>query len=124
MLKQKGFSRWQADQGISDASLCKAVREMERGLIDADLGGALFKKRIARTGSGKSGGYRTLLSVRIGHRYVFLHGFAKCDKENVTLDELKVMRFAGKAFLELSHEALWVACETRQLLEVCCEPHH
>lgn len=47
---------------------------MENGLVDADLGGFLYKKRIARPGGGKSGGYRTLLSARIDSRYVFLHG--------------------------------------------------
>jgi hypothetical protein len=31
---------------------------MTEGLYDVDLGGGLFKKRIARTGQGKSGGYR------------------------------------------------------------------
>jgi hypothetical protein len=74
---------------LSDAALCKAVQEMESGLIDADLGGFLYKKRVARPGGGKSGGYRTLLSARIGSRYVFLHGFPKSDKANDTQDEKK-----------------------------------
>jgi hypothetical protein len=34
---------------------------MTEGLFDADLGGGLFKKRIARQGQGKSGGFRTLV---------------------------------------------------------------
>ncbi|WP_313179370.1 type II toxin-antitoxin system RelE/ParE family toxin [Stenotrophomonas sp.] len=29
---------------LSDAALCRAVMEMEAGLVDADLGGGLFKK--------------------------------------------------------------------------------
>ena len=69
---------------------------MENGLVDADLGGFLYKKRVARPGDGKSGGYRTVLSARIGDRYVFLHGFAKKDKANITQDEKKALRFAGK----------------------------
>ena len=60
---------------------------MESGLIDADLGGSLYKKRVARPGGGKSGGYRTLVSARIGNRYVFLYGFPKNDKANITQDE-------------------------------------
>ena len=80
ILKRKDFARWQAGEKLPDAALCKAVQEMESGLIDADLGGFLYKKRVARSGGGKSGGYRTLLSARIGSRYVFLHGFPKSDK--------------------------------------------
>jgi hypothetical protein len=69
-LKRKDFAKWQAGEKLPDAALCKAVNEMESGLIDADLGGLLYKKRVARPGGGKSGGYRTLLSARIGSRYV------------------------------------------------------
>ena len=66
ILKRRDFARWQASEKLPDAALCKAVQEMENGLIDADLGGSLYKKRVARPGGGKSGGYRTLLSARIG----------------------------------------------------------
>lgn len=64
ILKRKDFARWQAGEKLSDTALCKAVQEMESGLIDADLGGHLYKKRVARPGAGKSGGYRTLLSAK------------------------------------------------------------
>lgn len=44
ILKRKDFIRWQAGEKLPDAALCKAVKEMEDGLIDADLGGSLYKK--------------------------------------------------------------------------------
>lgn len=101
--------------------LCKAVDEMCRGLVDASLGGELFKKRVPAHGAGKRGGYRTLLSARIGNRCVFLHGFAKSDKANNTLEEQKALRFAGKVFLDLSPLALCRALQAGVLMEVCCE---
>ena len=55
ILKRKDFARWQSSEKLPDALLCKAVQEMESGLIDADLRGFLYKKRIARQGAGKSG---------------------------------------------------------------------
>jgi hypothetical protein len=116
--------RWQVSEKLPDAALCKAVQEMEDGLIDADLGGFLYKKRVARPGGGKSGGYRTLLSARIGSRYVFLHGFPKSDKANITQGEKKALQFAGKVFLELSAEALSKALQSGELLEVYCEQDH
>ena len=121
VLKRKDFARWQAGEKLPDAVLCKAVHEMEAGLVDADLGGFLYKKRVARPGAGKSGGYRTLLSARIGSRYVFLHGFPKSDKANIAQDERKALQFAGKVFLELSAEGLANALEIGVLLEVCCD---
>jgi len=124
ILKRREFARWQAGEKLSDAALCKAVKEMESGLIDADLGGFLYKKRVARPGSGKSGGYRTLVSVRIGSRYVFLHGFPKSDKANITQDEKKALQYAGKVFLELSGDALSKALQSGVLVEVHCEQDH
>ncbi len=56
ILERKGFARWQASEKLPDTALCKAVKEMESGLIDADLGGHLYKKRVARPGGGNSGG--------------------------------------------------------------------
>jgi hypothetical protein len=94
---------------------------MENSLIDADLGGLLYKKRVARPGGGKSGGYRTLPSARIGDRYVFLHGFSKSDKANITRDERKALQYAGKVFIGLPSQALTKALQIGVLLEVCCE---
>lgn len=124
ILKRKQFARWQASEKLSDIVLCKAVREMERGLIDADLGGQLYKKRVARSDGGKSGGYRTLLSARIGSRYVFLHGFAKNEKADITENEEKALRFAGRLFLDLSGEALVKALRSGVLMEVHCGQDH
>ncbi|KLU28071.1 hypothetical protein EOS_00630 [Caballeronia mineralivorans PML1(12)] len=121
VLKRKDFARCQAGEKLPDTALCKAVKEMESGLIDADLGGFLYKKRVARPGGGKSGGYRTLLSARIGNRYVFLHGFPKSDKANITHDERKALQYASKVFLDLSTEALLKALQAGVLLEVCCD---
>lgn len=120
VLKRRDFARWQTGEKLPDDALCAAVKEMERGLIDADLGGSLYKKRVGRPGGGKSGGYRTVLSARLGDRYVFLHGFAKKDKADITQDEKKALQFAGRVFLDLSPADLAKALKTGVLVEVHC----
>jgi hypothetical protein len=60
--------RFAKQSGIGDAVLCEAIRDAERGLIAADLGGGVIKQRIARPGQGKSGGFRTLIVFRAGAR--------------------------------------------------------
>jgi len=124
VLKRKDFARWQAGEKLRDAALCKVVREMQSGLVDADLGGSLYKVRVARPGFGKRGGYRTLLLARLGCRYVFLHGFPKSEKADITLDEKKALQFAGKVFLDLSGETLSKASQSGVLVEVHCEQDH
>ena len=105
---------------LPDSALCNAVSEIERGLIDADLGGSLYKMRVARQGKGKSGGYRTVLSAKIGSRYIFLHGFSKSVVSNVSREERAALQYAGKVFLQLSAENLAEAIRIGILLEVCC----
>ena len=63
IYKTRWFDRWARKQGLNNLSLCLAVREMMEGLYEVDLGGGLVKKRIARTGQGKSGGFRTLVAT-------------------------------------------------------------
>lgn len=50
ILLLRTFARWKEKNGLSDWALAKAVAEMEQGLIDADLGGYVFKKRVAFPG--------------------------------------------------------------------------
>jgi len=55
-FKTKGFARFAKREGLPDTVFCRAAEAMERGLIDADLGGGVVKQRFARPGEGKSGG--------------------------------------------------------------------
>jgi hypothetical protein len=72
--------------------LREAIERAERGLVDADLGGGLIKQRVARSGEGRSGGYRMLVAYRLGDRAVFLYGFAKNEKDNIDPDQLLSLR--------------------------------
>ncbi|HFD7736511.1 MULTISPECIES: type II toxin-antitoxin system RelE/ParE family toxin [Serratia] len=44
----KAFQTFAGDERISDATIVKAAREMQNQLYDANLGGYVYKKRIAR----------------------------------------------------------------------------
>ena len=121
IFKRKDFSRWMLGESLHDNALCSAIREMENGLIDAHLGGMLYKKRLPRPGQGKSGGYRTLLAAKLGQRYVFLQGFAKGNMDNITQTEKRALQFTGKVMLELSPDGLSKALTSGVLPEVHCE---
>jgi len=54
ILKSPRFDKFTRKRRIPDASLIDAVERIERGLIDADLGGGVLKQRVAREGEGKS----------------------------------------------------------------------
>lgn len=117
-FKNKAFSKWAAKEGLSDDALLTAVDEMERGLIDADLGGHVMKKRVALAGRGKSGGIRTLLAYKVGNKAFFVYGFAKNARANISADELKALRHLARELLEYSDKALTEAIKYGALIEV------
>lgn len=99
IFKTKWFARFARKEGVEDAALVAAIRQIEVGRVDADLGGGIVKQRVARRGQGKSGGYRTIIAYRSGDRAVFLHGFAKSDVDNIDTDDLERLKGAAKQML-------------------------
>lgn len=100
IFKTKWFVRYARQERIQDHSLRDAIERVERGLVDADLGGGIIKQRGSRTGQGRSGGYRVLIAYRCGDRAVFLYGFAKNERDNIADDELETLREIGAAWLD------------------------
>lgn len=99
IFKTKWFARFARKQGVEDAALVAAIRQIEAGRVDADLGGGIVKQRVARRGQGKSGGYRTIIAYRSGDRAVFLHGFAKSDVDNIDADDLERLKGAARQMM-------------------------
>ena len=54
---------------------------------------------MARRGKGHSGGYRTLIAYRTEARAVFVYGFAKSAKDNVSPAELAALRRLATEYL-------------------------
>jgi len=103
---------------LSDISLCKAVDEMADGLIDADLGGGLFKKRAAVPGRGKRGSARTLVATNKGNRWFFLFGFEKKERANVSTKEKEALQCLARDLLGFSVDVIEVLIEEGSLMEV------
>ena len=118
IFKNKPFARFARKAGLSDGELKKAIGDAERGLVDADLGGGVLKQRIARPGSGKSGGFRTIILFRSGERAFFVHGFAKSDLGNIRDDELTAFRMLAADMLAYGDAAIAAAVANGTLMEV------
>ncbi len=105
--------------GLTDGVLCAAVQEMIRGLVDADLGGGVLKKRIALAGRGKRGSTRTLLASNRGNRWFFLFGYEKNARANITPAERDALQLLAVDLLGMSTAALDSAVTLGELQEIC-----
>jgi hypothetical protein len=121
IYKTKWFNRWAKKEGLNAASLCLAVEEILNGLYEADLGGSVIKKRIAREGQGKSGGFRTLIATNKKDRWFFIYGFAKNERSNIDEDEEEALKKLATSLLLLSDESLAQSESKGKIIEVICD---
>ena len=104
---------------LTDAALCNAVQEMAAGLIDADLGGGVVKKRVGLAGRGKRGGARTLVASNKGNRWFFVLGFEKNERESVSDEELEGLQAIAADLLARTAQQLDEAVADGTLQEIC-----
>jgi len=120
IFKNKRFAGFARKERITDAKLCKAAKDAERGLIDADYGGGVIKQRIARPNEGKSGGYRSIILFRRGHRSFFVYGFAKNERANIDESDERDFKELAGILLAASDEDLKKLLEGGEFAEVKC----
>ena len=120
VFKNKWFSRWARGEGITDTALHKAATEIAAGKVEADLGGCLFKKRLAREGQGKSGGYRTIVGYRKANsnRLIFLYAFPKNAKTNISSKEEAALSISAEGFLAATDQQVSALMTKGTVLEV------
>jgi len=121
VFKTKIFARFARREHIHDASLCEAIERAEAGLIDADLGGGLIKQRIARPGRGRSGGFRVIVVWRRRNRSIFVHGFAKNERDNIDDKDLADLQGLAAMLSMYGGDQLDEAVTEGELVEVHCD---
>jgi len=118
LFKNTWFNRFAKKEGITDADLHEAVDRLEAGQADADLGGGVYKIRIARSGEGKAGGYRVIVFFKSEERTFFVYGFAKSDKENIDRGDLRVLKNRSKNAFSLTEAQINSRLKDGTLVEV------
>lgn len=118
VFKYRAFRQWAKFEKLNDSSLKNAVEEMDKGLFDANLGGGLYKKRVAKAGKGKRGGYRTILAFKQNDRAFFMYGFAKNERDNINIKEEMIYKRLAKFYLEMPDQKIGLLIEKGELYEV------
>jgi hypothetical protein len=119
-------SRLLRKERLPDLALCAAAREVVAGRLgagEADLGGGLWKKRLARPGSGKSGGYRAVVAYRRprSDRVLFAFLFAKSAAATLTPAGQEALAKASAAFVGATDAQVAALVEAGDAREVRCD---
>ena len=118
VFKYTRFSRFASKEGITDHELLEVVDQLEAEQADANLGGDVYKVRIARQGEGKSGGYRVIVYFRNEFRTFFSYGFSKNDRGNISSKELKRFKEDAKSRLSYTDEQIRELVQNGTLIEI------
>ena len=118
LFKNTWFNRFAKKEGITDTELREAVNQLEAGQADADLGGGVYKVRVARCGEGKSGGYRVIVFFKSKERTFYQYGYSKADRGNVSQKELRFYKKIAKTKLAMSEKELTDAVNAGELIEI------
>ena len=112
------FARFARKEGLSAQALWDTIERAEVGLIDAELGSGVIKQRIARSGGGKSNGFRSIVFYKHRDRAFFVYGFSKSTRQNIRDDELEQFKKAAKLVFSFSDDQIAQLIEKGQFEEV------
>ncbi|KAF0249982.1 MAG: hypothetical protein FD167_620 [bacterium] len=118
IFKTKWFTKFAKKQAISDATLLQVVQDIEAGKIDADLGDGVIKQRIARSGQGKSAGYRSIILYQKANKAFFVYGFAKNEQANIAEHEERAFKDLAIKFFTYSDDELAQAVADETFKEI------
>jgi hypothetical protein len=118
IFKNTWFTRFAEKEGITNGELWELVNQLEMGQAEANLGGDVYKVRVARQGEGKSGGYRVIVFFRSEERAFFIYGFAKSVRDNIDQGELKAFKEDAKYQLGLTDLQIETWLRRRDLIEI------
>ncbi len=103
---------------IPDQKFIEAAQRARDGKAYADLGGGVYKERIARKGQGCSSGFRTVLCLRHDGDALFFAIFEKKRNANLNDEELKTALRIASEFRAFSEQDIRAAIAARKFREI------
>lgn len=118
IFKTKAFNCWAVKTQLCDKILQQVATEIELGQCEASLGGYLYKKRIALGNKGKIGGARVILAFKREDKAIFIYGFSKNQKANITTEEAIALKKLAKMYFMCTEEEIKRLLKIEEFTEV------
>ncbi len=103
-FESRWFKRWSKKNGLKKADLLDALERTINGSGVVNLGGNIYKIRVAKNGQGRNGGFRTILIFKKGKRSLFIYGFEKNDQDNIDKGTLADYKKFAVTFLNYTDD--------------------
>lgn len=100
--------------GLAEIIRIRVAEENKKGV---KLGNNLYKVRVASSGKGKRGSYRTIIVFKFKVRAIFIGGFAKNERENISVKQLSDYKELAKTYSIFSDEELDLLSRNPHILD-------
>jgi len=114
------FRKFAAQNTIADSALCRAIREISTGLAHANLGGDVYKQRIARKGQGNRVVFARSFSLE-RTKPLSLSRLCKNEQDNLERNEIAGLKDLAGRMLNYDEQTIALALKNGALEEVVCE---
>lgn len=118
IFKNKTFNKWAKELKVADEALLKIVEEIKTGMCETNLGGHIYKKRVPINGKGKRSGLRVIIAFKVDEITIFVYGFPKNNKDNITNQEKEALKALAKIYFTYSDEQFDEMVNARKFFEV------
>lgn len=118
IFKTEDFHEFAEHEGLMDQQIVQIIKEMERGLHNGNLGGNVFKKRIAIGGRGKRSGLRSIIAYKKENKAILIYGYAKNVRDDISPREKEAFKKLSNAYLCMDDLALGRLLKNGELIEV------
>jgi hypothetical protein len=120
VYKTKAFERLVRKGDIEEEAIERAVDEILASNHGA-IGHKLYKKRIASRLRGKRGSYRAIVYYKVDTRVIFLHLYAKNEKDTLSHNEMTGFIFVSRDFDRLNENDINRLVEIHELVRLSYE---
>jgi hypothetical protein len=112
--KTSWFAKAAKKARISDVELLEAILQVLQGQAD-DLGGSVFKKRLNKNE------HRAIILSKSNGFWIYEYVFAKKDRSNIEIAELKAFRELAKIYSALNEQQIAKLLHNRDWIEILPE---
>jgi hypothetical protein len=74
--------------------------------------------RVARSGEGRSGGYRAILFFRSEEKTFYHYAYPKAARDNIDEKELRFFKKLAKRYLAMTDREITEAVKAGELIEI------
>jgi len=96
--------------------LIDIINDLQNNIYDVSYGSGLYKIRVAGRSKGKSGGFRTLVTFKKDEMTIFIYGFGKGEKDNISSMEKTIFKRMSKEYLSFNDDELKQSVSNGELI--------